>query len=92
MKLVVDYPAMIFDGRVESVGDIVEFVDSHWELHMDVKKNKDKDGWVVSFVYPNNDNPVVVSPGDILYKGEYGSYGVIPEKNLDQYPSARLEK
>lgn len=80
MKLVITREAFLFDGKPESVGALIQFVGSHWDLALNVEE-KVMGEYTVSFYYPNNDGRVTVKPGHILYKGDYGAFDTLNPSN-----------
>lgn len=82
MKLVVEYPAMIWSGNLEDIGELVKFVNSMWELSLNI--HAEENGYAVSFYYPNNEDRVLVRPGRLLYKGSFGAfYAADPDTLVD---------
>jgi len=93
MKIIAEYPAFVYDGKPTSIGDLVKWINSPWPLNMDVREFKVIDEWVVSFEYPNNDERVVVEPGSVIYKGSFGAYYTVYERDLGtKFKSLRLDR
>lgn len=91
MKVIASYNAFRFRGDAASIGELVAWVKSRWDLQLNAKEVRVMGLYEVSFYYPNNDDRVEVKPGQIIYKGPYGAYHTI-DPDLSKYPELTVEE